>query len=297
MKKKEFAERIAETIRPYLPEDLSDGTFEVMEVNKPNGVILTGIARKIVGSGMSLIVYVDDLYDKRMSTEEACEVIAGRFKTAWERGQKISDRIEKAMETEEPVAVLVNYENSKDLLEPLIYRRVGDYAIIPVFSVEIDGVISEAKIRKEYAEAKGIGAEELIDRALKEASIKKPAVLWDLEESALHMSPTENYLATGKEHHKIMTLTCEGMQDGAVALFYPDVMDKIAQVAGGSYYIVPSSVHEVLIVPCSERYPRSLNHMLRSINKMWVSPEENLGDRVVLYDAESKVLVTPCYLP
>lgn len=297
MKKKEFAERIAEAIKPYLPEDLSDSTFEVMEVNKPNGVILTGIARKIIGSGMSPIVYVDELYDKGMSTEEACEVIARRFKSAWERAQKISDRIEKAMETEEPVAVLVNYENSKDLLEPLIYRRVGDYAIIPVFSVENDGVISEAKIRKEYAEVKGIDAEELIDRALKESSIKKPAVLWDLEESA-HLSATENFLATGREHHKIMTLTCESMQDGAIALFYPDVMDKIAQVVGGSYYIVPSSVHEVLIVPYSEEtYPRSLNHMLRSVNKMLVSPEETLGDRVVLYDAESKALVTPCYLP
>ena len=36
---------------------------------------------------------------------------------------------------------------------------------------------------------------------------------------------------------------------GAAALFYPDVKDKAAELLGSDYYILPSSVHEVILVP------------------------------------------------
>ena len=54
------------------------------------------------------------------------------------------------------------------------------------------------------------------------------------------------------------------------------------------YYILPSSVHEVIIVPYSEIYVCSkLDEMVREINSTQVEEEDVLSNHVYLYDRVS----------
>ena len=49
------------------------------------------------------------------------------------------------------------------------------------------------------------------------------------------------------EFHMSPTVTTTKQVNGAIAMFYPGVMERIAEMAGGSYYVVFTSIHEAKI--------------------------------------------------
>lgn len=74
----------------------------------------------------------------------------------------------------------------------------------------------------------------------------------------------------------------------AACIAYPNVLEMIGQILKKDYYILPSSVHEVIIVPYSEIYVCSkLDEMVREINSTQVEEEDVLSNHVYLYDRVS----------
>lgn len=77
---------------------------------------------------------------------------------------------------------------------------------------------------------------------------------------------------------------------GAGVIAYPDFMEQATEKLGGSFFILPSSVHEVILVSDSiEMRASELKEMVTQINDSEVSPEERLTDNVYHYDAEARV--------
>ncbi|MBQ2085121.1 MAG: hypothetical protein II464_02520, partial [Oscillospiraceae bacterium] len=77
----------------------------------------------------------------------------------------------------------------------------------------------------------------------------------------------------------------------AVALYYPGIMEKISEIVGGDYFILPSSVHELLVVPDNGAYSSSqLMDMVMSVNSTELLPQDRLADRVLLYRSDLKML-------
>ena len=82
----------------------------------------------------------------------------------------------------------------------------------------------------------------------------------------------------------------EGNIHGAGVLAYQNFMDQAAERAGGSFFILPSSIHEVLIIPDNGKFDTaSLEQMVREVNATTVDITEQLTDSVYHYDAEAKV--------
>jgi hypothetical protein len=67
-------------------------------------------------------------------------------------------------------------------------------------------------------------------------------------------------------------------------------MDQAAEKLGGSFYILPSSIHEILLVKDNGQFDRaSLEKMVREVNATQVAPEDKLTDSVYHYDSKNKV--------
>lgn len=78
---------------------------------------------------------------------------------------------------------------------------------------------------------------------------------------------------------------------GAAALLNESIMDEVTGKLGKEYYILPSSIHEVLIVPKTEGMDISdLKNMVCDVNATQVSPKERLSDNVYAYDAREHTL-------
>ena len=76
--------------------------------------------------------------------------------------------------------------------------------------------------------------------------------------------------------------------NGAGVILYDGLLRTFAEKIGGDFYILPSSVHEVIFVPANgdmdERY---LIQMVKEVNATEVSPDEVLSDNVYMYHADT----------
>ena len=67
-------------------------------------------------------------------------------------------------------------------------------------------------------------------------------------------------------------------------------MDQAAERAGGDFYILPSSIHEILIVPDNGKMGLSdLENMVKEVNATQVAPADKLTDNVYHYDSQAKI--------
>ena len=77
---------------------------------------------------------------------------------------------------------------------------------------------------------------------------------------------------------------------GASIIFNKSLMAKIAEKLG-KYYILPSSIHEVLIVPATlGRNAKELAEIVRNVNAESVPPQERLSDNIYEFDIEDETI-------
>lgn len=79
--------------------------------------------------------------------------------------------------------------------------------------------------------------------------------------------------------------------NGATVLFYPDMQKRLAEYLENNYYVLPSSVHEVIIMPeRKEMTVEGMEQLLRYANREHVDREDILLDKVLYYDKEKEQL-------
>ncbi len=75
---------------------------------------------------------------------------------------------------------------------------------------------------------------------------------------------------------------------GATAILYNNCIDNAARLIGSDLYILPSSIHELILVPVGIGSPDELKMMVTEINNTQVSPEDRLTNSVYRYDRHTK---------
>ena len=80
-----------------------------------------------------------------------------------------------------------------------------------------------------------------------------------------------------------------------ILLLCPKYLERIGEIIGGNYFVVPSSIHEILIVPEKGEIPVNIHDfhdIINTVNQNNVALEEQLGDYLQRYDSEKKLLVS-----
>ena len=124
------------------------------------------------------------------------------------------------------------------------------------------------------------------------AEVMKKMMMSDMLAAGMDEETMEAMLADlpAAEDVPMTVVSNERGLNGAASLFYPDQMDKVAEKIGGDYYILPSSIHEQLVVPDDGNMSSvDLGNMVREVNATQVSPAERLSDEVYHYDSKDKV--------
>lgn len=74
---------------------------------------------------------------------------------------------------------------------------------------------------------------------------------------------------------------------GANIMLYKEYLEIAAEKMNGDFYILPSSIHELLAVPVSTAEIEKLRQMVKEVNDNEVAPEEILGYEVYRYNRET----------
>lgn len=125
-----------------------------------------------------------------------------------------------------------------------------------------------------------VTATELHRDAFESAQQRNPVMVRTIEDM-LGLPPRKYSMAP-----TMYVVTNEQNERGAAAILYPGMMEYLAEKCGGDYAILPSSIHEMMVVTTEGADLHRLESLLQEVNGREVSPAERLSDRLYCYDAD-----------
>lgn len=131
----------------------------------------------------------------------------------------------------------------------------------------------------------GCSKQTLFNKALSNMEQKKP-LLVDMAD-AFGLSNDNLFDSTALDPSSIYLLTNQNRILGSAQIVLKEVRSRIASLIGGAFYIIPSSLHELLIIPEKMGLTKeSLERMLHDANSSVLQPEDILSDKVFIVDGE-----------
>lgn len=250
-------------------------TFAKRDVNLSPTVFLEPYYRQfLAGIGMDQIVEdIVCLYGE-LELESAWD---GTFMKEYE---EVKDRI---------VYRLVSRKANKELLEEIPYRGFLDLAVIFYVLVDVnDYGTASMLIRNEHLEIWGTSEEALF----MEASRNTPRILGEDFQDMDSIIEEITGIHQDAGQSRIYVLTNRIRCNGAAVILNEGCLDRIGDVLGQNYYVLPSSIHEMIVVPESTGPDKQeLSNMVKEINETQVVREEVLSDCAYYYDRTKSSLI------
>ncbi len=269
--------------------------YEIVErkVIKNNGVELTGLMAKKDATNVFPTIYVDSMYDSKMSYEDVEYIamkLARNLKNAEVEGDfKIDTFGEFEQANENIYFKLINAKKNGDLLQEIPHRRIHDLALVYFYLVEDERFDGKGTIlvRNEMMERWNITENDLYDVAMINSKSKRKAELISMKDILNDMAGKE--ILT--DEISMYVLSNESRIFGAAVLIYEGYMKEVYNIIQNNFYILPSSIHELILIPDNNQISaQSLLEMVTSVNSTEVDEEEILADSVYYYDGEKDML-------
>lgn len=281
MNYEQFIEAMLACVKNRLDETV---LVEKQEVPRNNGVTAIGLTIRFEGENVAPVVYLEEYfrnYCRGMSVEELAEHLiecANHAPAAptWDYRdildfQKIRHMI---------VYKLVNAEKNEQLLKeipnlPMLDFAIIFYVMIPVNEYESCSVL----IRNLHMNYWKLPISLLYQCAKENTKRLCPCILKPLSEYVSH------YLKEAVPESPLLILSNESGIYGATVLLYPEVPNRIFERVGKNYYLLPSSIHEFLVVPDElDVKPLNLQEIVREVNEKHIIEEEFLSDNIYYFD-------------
>lgn len=276
----EFSVCIKEHLKTYTSPDM-EVTYGSR--NRRGGKPKDTIEFKRKGEDFGRIFYIEDMYREylqgagpeliakgvaQMCTGDMPESMRGLFQY-----EQVKDRL---------TLRLVNYEKNREMLEDLIYRRFLDLALVcRVICPSDDGEIHTTIVTGSLLSRWGVTEDEVFAQAEKCVRKSEPAILRPLRDLLTELDP--DGIGPNRESD-LYVLTSKNGIAGASALLTSDYVRSLAQKLERDILVLPSSIHEVLLLPdWGEWEVGSLRKIVKDINHTVVPEEDYLSDNVYRY--------------
>ena len=256
-----------------------------------NGGPKHGIVFTPDGSSIGVTLYAEDEF-KRLQEGEPVHRIAEEM-AAYSRGMEKGFNAEKLLVPENIFPALVPTKGNEGLLEEVPHLPFENLQVIFKFEFQNFRGGGTANVPKSYMEAHGWDVQKLMEIAMNNPIYRNQIKITPLE-YALSGSPDgadmgslDNIKAC--DPPMLVVSNFSGVY-GAAAVLNKDAMDRIANVFQDDLYILPSSIHECMVVPKSMMPLKDLQEMVSEVNRVAVEPDVWLSDDVYQYDSFTREL-------
>ena len=300
-------EKFVDTIQKKVEELSEPGTkVVIMEVCKNNGVRKKGLMVKAKTCNMAPTVYLEDFYEEYLRGKTHEEIAEGVVQVYRDNDAMMNFQIEEFKDFEKMksrlVFRIVNLEKNEEMLKDSPYITFLDLAVVPYISFPVDGMnCGSILVKKEHLKLWGISEE----TAMKIAAENTPKLLQPqirkMEDTIRQLilsgfndqqAEYERLLEEMEEQeHKVPMYVLTNTKNlyGASCMVYDGVIEMFAEEMGEDIYILPSSIHEVILVPESQALVATeLKSMVQEINMTQLPKEEMLSDCVYKFSIEER---------
>lgn len=167
--------------------------------------------------------------------------------------------------------ILVNSELNSSRTS--LVRRPINKTLELQYKADVSDILDGGRISLEYKhiERLGITENELYVRAYANTMERYPYQLMSMGE-AIGCDILD-------EVPQMYVLTNNRKVNGAGAILYKGMREVLENEVGGDFIVIPSSVHEMIIIPAILGERNTIATMIRDVNSSCVSPEDILSDR------------------
>lgn len=295
--------RFKEIINMEIVKKLGDGyRVRLNDVRKNNNIVLTGLTIMRDDSNVSPTIYLNDYYDmytrgKATIPSVVSDVVDTYHKNRVDRS--VDMRFFLNYESVRPRIVykLVNTERNQKLLEDVPHTEYLDLSVIFQCLVSQKGLgMASIQIHNVHMKLWDVTVEELFQAAVENTPKLLPYELKSMTEvlaEIMQSESPEDYdyeecVQQFSDSVPMYVLSNGSRVEGAACMMYPDLIADFADAVGSSLYVIPSSVHEVLLLPTgNDSETAEIKCMIREINDKQVSAEEILSYSLYFYDREA----------
>lgn len=310
---------VQERIGAYLPPEWSPVDAVIFpSISRPRGTDcrIRPACFPAAGSVIYPVIHLDDIIAKNVDEEEALSAIAavctthtqeapGGFWRIFEDFSEAKDHIRRRV---------YSHDVRPELARNYVHEDISHTDLFVIYTIDVSGLL---RGRTGIAKAEGETTE--TDRNGYTINISAPIMRkWgvtidDLRTAAEANEAREGLVAMqiGEVIREVVGDALEPLQEetaqipmlvlsnkeksfGASAFLHKSIGEKVARAYGRTVYLLPSSVHEVMVVPTTiGTYPGTLSDMVKEINTECVADSDKLSDHCYVWETDSGYMYIP----
>ena len=300
----EFKEQFAEDVKKDLEGKGIDASVKVNSVEKMNENY-DALTVTPEGSNVGVNLNMNKFFEAYDSGDVDYNQVVDKAVTVIREGFENKPEIDVNALTdyeqmkEKLVMEVVSAETNADMLTKVPHHDIEDMAVVYRFVLDSnDDGRATILVTNQLLDSMGVTPEQLHADAMENSPELKPAVIKGMTEVMAEMMGVEVEDLAGMgmpvpenpADEQMYVASVPDKVHGAGIIAYQNFMDQAAERAGGDFYILPSSIHEVLIVPDTGAMKLAdLEAMVKEVNATQVAPEDKLTDSVYHYDSKEKI--------
>ena len=303
----EFKETVKNEVKEFLPENFHTADIKLKVFEKNNNVKLTGL---IIESdcNMSPTIYIDNFYKKYQKGTDINIILQEIAKIRME--YDVTDDFDVTTVTDfnkcrkKIMPRLIGAEENSEILKVRPHIRIENLAV--TFCIDLgenkEGLMS-VPVQFELMETWNVTAEQLYEIALENLTKADIGVFTPMKEILFAGVLSElKEICDGDEEearrkldqmipdNNLWVLTNKRRVNGANMLLDRSVMEDVIKEVGTDFFILPSSIHECIILPTdSGMNSQQLEAMVCEVNETQVEKEERLSNSVYRYTLENGI--------
>lgn len=295
MELQEFTQKVRKGVSSRLGEQYQ---VKIKQVRKNNNVLLYGLIVQKQGQNVYPTIYLEQFW-KRYEDGTSLSQVVDHIIEIYHRdapGKEMDFRFfEDFEQVKDRICFrLIHRERNAQLLKQIPYVPYLDLAVCFFYSYE-DQCLGKGTILiyENHVEQWQTTLEELMRCAMKNTPLLYPGEVRSMEAMLRQLMKAEELTGETLEAKEVPMMVVSNASGcfGATVMLYPDFWDKLGMTWKGKFYILPSSVHEVILLrDDGEESPSKLQEMVREINQREVDPTEVLSDSIYHYDIADKVI-------
>ncbi len=267
----EFKKEVIEKLVGYLPPQFSDCTIRVERVPKVNRVMEGFVLEPPTqGQGIAMlpVLYFEPFYQlirKGADLERVLTFIAGTI-TEYPAPEMLTEAsVNPQLRKEDAILQVINRRHNAEYLKGLPHRDFLDLAVIYRLMMQTeDHQIYSAVIDFAMMQDMGLTEEELFEIARRQMKQRMP----------YHMIPVCVPLFAYTNHEYCF---------GAASILEKAGIRRLARQLQDDLYILPASIHEMMLLPQKAVSYEMAQAMLLKANLEGTDPQEWLSDKVYVY--------------
>ena len=306
MNYQEFKNAVVNHFQTKMGEEVK---VSVNQVIKNNNLVYDALIILSKDEVLTPSIYLNSFYDSYVNGEDLssiCEKIhhiyeANRFPKDQEPPHFLDFENAKSM-----IAYrLVNYNENTRLLKEIPHIAYLDLAIVFYLLIDQNGLENTtALIRNSQLMLWNINVEELYDIAIENTPTLLPYEFTSMSKIMARLfienfNKENLYSEEFDQFFELLQSMCSKEEQmyvlsnkqrfyGDAVILYPDVLEMIAKKLDNDFFILPSSIHEVIILPFTDQLEKEdLIEMVHEVNTTEVDQIDRLSDSVYIYSRQT----------